>query len=139
MFLYEIGALTYFDKINEFNRAIEWREVLDSWAKDNNIKVFNPVITWLKEKNHTYSDKMIVDQNDYYINRANIAVASLDSIDYSPGSIYELARFKELKKPVIAFGVPHWSPHINSCISQRVDTIDDVIELLINEFHQGNF
>lgn len=139
MFIYEIGTLTYFSKQNQLHRAIGWRETLNKWAKDNNIPFFNPVETWNKEKNHTYSDKMIVMQNDYYINKADIAVASLDCIECSSGSIYELCRFKELRKPVIAFGKSNQSPHINVCISERVDTINDVIELLINEFDQGNF
>ena len=139
LFIYSIGALTYFAKRNEFYKATEWRNKLDAWAKDNGILTFNPAITWLKEINHTYSGKMIVDQNDHYINRSNIAVASLECLDYSPGSIYEFTRFKEQRKPLIAFGEPHWSPHINSCISERVNTIEDVIELLANEFHQGNF
>jgi nucleoside 2-deoxyribosyltransferase len=139
MFIYEIGVLTFFAKQNQLYRAIEWRDTLNKWCNDNNIRFFNPVETWNKEKNHTYSDKMIVDQNDYYINKADIAVVSLDSIDHSPGSIYELCRFKELRKPVIAFGKPNLNPHINSCISERVDTINDVIELLCNEFSQENF
>lgn len=139
MFLYEVGTLTYFAERNELYRAIKWREKLDAWAKDNGILTFNPVLTWNKEKNHTYSDKMIVAQNDHYINRSNMAVASLDCINYSSGSIYELTRFKELQTPVIAFGKPNQSSHINSCISERVDTLDEVIELLINEFDQGNF
>ena len=139
MFLYEVGALTYLDKINEFHKATEWRNKLDAWAKDNGIKVFNPAITWLKEKSHTYSGKLVVAQNDYYIDRSNIAVANLSYLDFSPGSIYELVRFKDLRTPVIAFGKPHWSPHINSCISERLNTVEDVIELLNVEFHQGNF
>jgi nucleoside 2-deoxyribosyltransferase len=140
MFIYEIGALTHLYKTNQFNKAIEWRQKLDNWAKDNGVGTFNPVLTWQKEINHTYGYGLVVDQNDYYINKSDIAVADLNFIDFSPGSIYELTRFKELRKPVIAFSDKmHWSPHINFSITQKVDTLEDVIELLTVEFDQGNF
>jgi nucleoside 2-deoxyribosyltransferase len=116
-----------------------WRKQLDDWCKYNNIKTFNPYLNFVVEKNHTYSDKLIVDQNEYYLNKADIMVCNLDDILESPGTQYELVRFKDMKKPVIAFGSPTWSPHINSCISQHCETLDDVIELICNEFDQSNF
>lgn len=140
MFIYEIGALTHYYKNNQIEKGLEWRVQLDNWARANDIKTFNPGITYLNEINHTYNSKLIVDQNDYYINKCDIAVANLNDIDFSPGSIYELVRFKELRKPVIAFGKNmHWSPHINSCISHQCDDLGEVIELLRNMFSQGNF
>lgn len=139
MFIYEIGTITHYHKQGEIYKAIDWRNELDKWAKENNIKTFNPSITFLNEINHTYNPRLCVDQNDYYINKSDIAVANLSDIGYSPGSIYELVRFKELRKPVIAFGDKHWNPHINSCISHQCETLEEVVELLINEFQQGNF
>ncbi len=139
MFIYTIGALTYYYKNNEFYKGLKWRNDLSDWAENANIKVFNPALNFINETNHTYNPKIVVDQNDYYINKCDIAVVNLDDIDYSPGSIYELVRFKELRKPVIAFGKRHWSPHINYCISHQCETLEDVIELLCNMFNQGNF
>lgn len=139
MYIYTIGALTYYHRNNRMEEALKWRNDLGVWAKENNIKIFNPALTYLKEINHTYTPKMAVEQNDYYINKCDIAVANLNHIDYSPGSIYELVRFKELRKPLIAFGDKHWSPHINCCISHQCDTLEEVIELLCNMFDQNNF
>lgn len=139
MFIYEIGALTYYHRNNEINKGLEWRNKLDVWALDNNILTFNPAKNFIREINHNYDPKLCVDQNDYYIDKCDIAVVNMNDIEYSPGSIYELVRFKELRKPVIAFGDKHWSPHINSCISHQCETLDDVIELLCNMFEQGNF
>jgi nucleoside 2-deoxyribosyltransferase len=143
MYIYEIGALTHYKKTNQMEKATEWRDTLDKWAKNNNIKTFNPAITFLKEIDHDYDPEMCVAQNDFYINKCDIAVVNIEDIDYSPGSIYELVRFKELRKPVIAFGCKgisgHWSPHIQSCVSQWCCTIDEVIELLCNMFSQNDF
>ena len=132
--MYEIGAITKYHNNNQIEKAINWRNKLDIWARDNNIKTFNPAVTYLKEINHTYDPDMCVAQNDFYINKCDMAVANLDDIDFSPGSIYELTRFKELRKPVIAFGKVHWSPHINYCISHQCEILDEVIELLCNMF-----
>jgi len=138
MFIYEAGTLTYYFKKNKFHNSTIWREKLDNWANDADCDTFNPAKNFVIEKNHTYSDKLVVDQNDYYINNSDICVVCIDDIDQSPGTIYELTRFKEQRKPVIAFGSQgkHWSPHINSCISEYCDTIEDVIDLLMNMFDQ---
>lgn len=137
MYIYTIGSLTWFAKNNKIDKAIGWRYELDQWAEDNSIKLFNPAKTFLKEQNHGYSNKMIVDQNEYFINKCDVAVAHLDKIDYSPGSIYELTRFKTQNKPVIAIGEKHWSPHIDSCISQYCVDVKEVIELLEIMFSQN--
>ena len=137
MYIYECGALTYYHRNNEMQKATEWREKLDKWA-NNNVKTYNPAKTFLKEINHTYDARACVDQNEYYLSKCDIMVVNLDDIDFSPGSIYELVRFKDMRKPVIAFGIKHWSPHINSCISNHCETLDDAIELIENMFDQGN-
>lgn len=139
MRIYEIGTLSYYHRINQIEKGLKWRQELDNWAKDNNIKTFNPALTFLKEINHSYDDKMCVDQNEYYINKCDIAVVNISDITYSPGSIYELVRFKSLCKPVIAFGEKHWSPHINSCISNYCKDLVEVQTLLINMFDQNGF
>lgn len=138
MYIYEIGSITYFAKNDELEKVSQWRDTLDDWANDK-INTFNPVKTYLRERNHSYCNKMIVDQNEYYINKCDIAVANLDKIDYSPGSIYELARFKMQGKPVIAIGEKHWSPHIDSCISQYCKDINEVLDLLDNMFDQNYY
>ena len=134
MYLYEAGTLTYYHRNNQIEKGLEWRSELDVWANDHNIRTFNPSKTYLKEINHSYSQYMCIAQNDYYINKCDICVVNLDDIDFSPGTIYEIVRFKELKKPVIGFGKKHWSPHINCCISHQCKNLDEVIELLENMF-----
>lgn len=137
MYIYMAGALTYYHNNNEIEKGLTWRNKLDEWARDNGIKTFNPALTFMIEQNHSYSPSMCVAQNDYYINKCDICIVNLDDIDYSPGTIYELTRFKELRKPVISFGRKSWSPHINYCVSNHCETLDEVIELLINMFGQS--
>jgi nucleoside 2-deoxyribosyltransferase len=143
MYIYEIGAITKHFKNNEMYKAIEWRDKLDRWANGVGVQTFNPVNTYLKEVNHSYDPSMCVAQNDFYIHKSDIAVADIEDIDFSPGSIYELTRFKELRKPVIAFNCKgvnkHWSPHVQSCISNWCCDLDEVIDLLCNMFGQNSF
>jgi nucleoside 2-deoxyribosyltransferase len=135
MYIYEIGCITYFYNADKPECAKEWRHDLDVWCADCGIKTFNPTITYDKEMNHFYDSKMCVDQNDYFLNKCDIAVVNLEEIVHSPGSIYELTTMKKQGKPVIAFGERNFiNPHIESCISQFCETLDDVKELITNMF-----
>ena len=138
MFIYEIGAITWYNKTDQMYRAMNWRKEIDLWAKDNYIETFNPAITYEKELNQEYNLNLCVVQNDYYINKCDIAIINLDNLDKSPGSIYELVRFKLLNKPVIAFGECDWSknPHIASCITQTCKNLEDVLNLISIMFDQ---
>lgn len=139
MYIYEIGCLSYYHRNNQIEKGQKWREQLDSFAKLHHIKTFNPALTFQKEINHSYDGRMCVDQNEFYLQKCDIAVANMSEIDFSPGSIYELVRFKTLGKPVVAFGEYHWSPHINSCISNYCKDLEEVQELLLNMFDQNGF
>lgn len=52
MYIYEAGCLTYNHKNNLFNLSTDWRDIIDNWADDNDVKVFNPAETFLSEKAH---------------------------------------------------------------------------------------
>ena len=141
MFIYTIGALTMYYRTGVPDKGRVWRRIVQAWGQDNDVQVFDPSITYERERNHLYDSKMCVDQNDFYISKCDIAIVNLDDLEDSPGSIYELVRFKEQRKPVIAFGTTKfdWSPHINSCISNKCESLDDAMELIVNMFDQGNF
>ena len=136
MFIYTIGALTHYHKKGESQKGRVWRNIVQNWGRDNCISVFNPSITYDREASHRYEPRMCVDQNDFFIQKCDIAIVNLDKLEKSPGSIYELVRFKEQKKPVISFGTSKfdWSPHINSCISNHCETLEEVLDLLSNMF-----
>lgn len=135
MYLYLAGALTYYYKKGQFDKATEWRNKIIEWCKDNNIKYFNPADTYLNERNHTYYYKLCVDQNRHFLDRADILIVNLNGIDYSPGTMWELTYASEKRKiPIIAIGHKHWSPHVMYGISHLCKNEDDVIEVLTNMF-----
>jgi len=114
MYIYMAGALTTHHRNNEIHRATIWRNSLSAWSHElKDMKTFNPAIAFLREKNHSYAPEMCVSQNEFYLAKCDIMIVDLNEIDSSPGTIYELVRFKDMRKPVVAFGVRHWSPHIN--------------------------
>lgn len=135
LYIYLAGSLSYLKRQDKFDIATEWRDEIDRWAIDNGVKTFNPAITFSKEINHGYSDSLIVRQNEFFLNKTTIMIVQLDYIDWSPGTVFEMATYKHMNKPVIAFGSETiWSPHIKECISQHCDNIEDVIEVLTNMF-----
>jgi nucleoside 2-deoxyribosyltransferase len=139
MEIYIAGTLTYFNLIDEWHRATEWRKQLIEFLDDNNIKYFNPVYTFEKQDNHNLDHKLIVQQNKYYLDRADIMIVSLDEILQSPGTQWEIVYASVVKNiPVIAIGDKHWSPHINYGISQYCKNVDEVLNVLCNMFDQNN-
>lgn len=140
LYIYEIGAISYWHKKGMDYKYLDWRMDLDNFALDNGFKTFNPGVTYQKEVNRKYNTILCVHQNDFYINQSTLAVANLEAIEHSPGSIYELVRFKLQNKPVIAFGECKWdwSPHLMSCISYRCKDLEEVKELLCTMFNQNN-
>jgi hypothetical protein len=123
----------------KFIEGTSWREKVDTFAGDLGIKTFNPMKTYLKEKPHTYNPRIFVDQNIYYLNKADMMIVNLDDINESPGTQFELCYFGLLKKPIISFGRPYWSPHVNYFIGQHLDSLENALELLVVEFDQNNF
>ena len=132
MYIYEIGAISCFYKSNQSELATSWRNIIDMWAgyKDN-VKTFNPTKYYRPDniKLNT-TDKLAVDQNEYFLNKCDFAIANLDNLMESPGSIYELVRFKIMGKPVIAFGQEQWSPHIKSCITYFAKDLENALDTI---------
>lgn len=135
MFIYLGGCLTYYHRTNQWDKATYWRNELVEFFKDNNIEYFNPVKSFEKEINHTYSNKMIVSQNKYYLDKTDILFMNLDDILQSPGSQYELTYAKECRNiPIITFGDKCWSPHISNCSTQHGNDYKEALEIFVNMF-----
>jgi nucleoside 2-deoxyribosyltransferase len=133
--LYLAGALTYHYKNKQFDKATKWRNKLIAWCDDNYIKYYNPANTYSNECNHTYNSKLCVDQNRYYLNKADILIVDLNDILESPGTQWEIVYASEVRKiPIIAFGQANWSPHIMYGISHLCKNEDEVVEVLANMF-----
>ena len=144
MFIYLGGSLTYLYKNNLSHLAIDWRNNLAKFCDDNDIKYFNPVKTFEIEENHSYNPKLCVDQNRFYLNKADILIMDFSNINHSPGSLWELFYALEVRHiPVIAYNLDvlslTWaqSSHISYGISHSCNYIDEVKEVLINMFGQS--
>lgn len=144
LYIYEAGSLTHLKNIDKFYLATEWRDKLDTWAFDNRALTFNPAKTFVQEQAHNFSGLMAVKQNNWYLSKTNIMVVQMDYIEYSPGTIYELTTKKHVypNDPVIAFALDNKnlhskSPHIESCITEFCNSIDEVINLLSVMFAQN--
>jgi len=107
MYIYTIGALTYYHRNNRMEEALKWRNDLGVWAKENNIKIFNPALTYLKEINHTYTPKMAVEQNDYYINKSDIILHVLNINEKRLGEKYDKLFESFLLKEYYLFNITH--------------------------------
>jgi hypothetical protein len=140
LYIYEIGAITYHYKNNEPEKALQWREDLDHFAKTYNIKTFNPTNGYTQNVDKSYNSQLCVDQNEFFLKQCNLAVANLSHIHESPGSIYELVRCKTLGIPVIGFGNFKWenTPHLQSCLSYKADNLNEAKKAIYDMFVMGD-
>lgn len=142
--LYMAGAIsTHFDN-KEYHKATQWRiqlaqKLLDLNADlcDNHFDWFDPTINF-EDNVYTANAKTVVQQNNYYLDKCDIMVVNLEDLDKSPGTIYEIVYFTIKNKPIIAFNnnkLIH-SPHISVGITDKLDTLDDVVEYLKSYYIQ---
>ena len=124
--VYLAGAITYFYKTEQPERATAWRDKAEKFFADYNMQCFNPC----KNENGDFADEMIVKQNIYYLDQCSIVLVNLDMITDSVGSIFELTYAQEHNKLVVAFGESHWfdRPHLKYLIDIKFDTLNEALE-----------
>ena len=142
MLIYQFGAISYYYNKNELWKAKLWREQQKYYFYDLPIsygfKFFNPVNDFeINIKNA--NQKSIVDQNRYYLQKADILTGCLDHIMESPGSMWEMFLASEMKKPVLTFGDISiiTNPHILNSITQHFNTMDEMCEYMIDMYGQS--
>lgn len=140
MLCYSAGAISHYarqgnDVFEE--KAIKWRIELKDKLSELGIKVFDPTLNF--DSNLSYNDKSIVFQNRYYLDKSDILIVNLAELDESPGTIWEIYRAVFKDKIILAFGWNDWyqSPHIKSSITERFDTLDEVVEYIKNLYSQN--
>lgn len=131
---YLIGSMTEYLNKNEFHKATEWRKEATSFLNCNNIKVFDPTRNF--NKNNNYCPSGIPMQNLYYIKKCGFALANLEYILKSPGSIFELSSFFVLQKPIIAYGQLTNYSHIDDILTMHFDTLQESLEYISNMYGQ---
>jgi nucleoside 2-deoxyribosyltransferase len=142
--IYMGGCISYFHCNNEYNKATAWRvklaqKLLDLNAKlcDNHFDWFDPTINF-EDNIHTANVRTVVQQNNHYLDKCDIMVVNLEQLDNSPGTIYEIVYYTIKNKPIIAFNYNKLihSPHISIGITEKLDTLDDVVEYLHSYYAQ---
>jgi hypothetical protein len=130
--------MSYWDKLNQFEeKAVKWRKYFISRLTPYGFELFDPTVNFSIDK--TFPGSVSVAQNDVFINASHAGIANTEAIEESPGSIYELTRFKDLHKPVFAFGERVIQPHINSCITEYFKNEDELIDFLVVMFCQKDY
>lgn len=132
--VYLAGAITYFYKTEQSERATAWRDKAEEFLNDYNIKCFNPC----KESPSCweYPQDGLIKQNYFYLNNCDIVLVNLDMINDSVGTIWELSMAWKDHKTVIAFGKTPWlkRPHMKSLIDVKFDTLDEALDYVVDMY-----
>ncbi len=135
LYLYLAGALSCYMNDGTFAKNTEWRDKIVCFCEDNDIRYFDPAITFKRELAHEYPAISCVHQNKFYLDKATILIACTNDILRSPGTQWELAYAKEVRRiPVITFGNLPQSPHLVYGNSMQLHNIDDVIEAIMTMY-----
>jgi nucleoside 2-deoxyribosyltransferase len=134
--VYLCGPITIFEKADRYQDAISWRISLGNKLKKNGINVFDPTVGF----DYAYglvSDKSVVQQNMYYLDKCDVIVANSNCLLDSLGSLYEIFYYGWMNKPVIILGkIDTYSPHVNGAITEQFATEDEIIDYLTNFYCQ---
>ena len=141
--IYLAGCMSYFYKNNEMDKAINWRyklidQLLDDIAEKCESKWdwFDPTLNF-EENYNAVNNKTVLQQNIFYLDKADIMVVNLDKLEESPGTIFEIIYLGLKGKPIIAFGYSEWikSPHISEYITIHLKE-DKIMTYLDNLYYQ---
>lgn len=133
--VYLAGAISYFYKTNQQERATIWREKAEKFLNDYDIKCFNPC----KEPKEcwSYPQNGLIKQNYFYLKNCDIILVNLDMINDSVGTIWELSIAWNEHKPVIAFGKTPWieRPHMKSLIDVRFNKLEEALNYISDMYY----
>lgn len=139
MNIYLAGAMSYWVKQGKLEeKAMGWRKEIKKYLSDK-YNIFDPTENFYI--NQTYPNNVIVAQNIYYLNKADLCVVNLEGIEYSPGTIFELAILRYRNIPILAFPdnyvFQNINPmHIKYCITGVFENVGDIIDHILNMYCQ---
>jgi len=129
--------MSHYLKINEADKMHQWRNEATTYLNDIGIRVFNPAKFFIT--NSSYNSIGILPQNKHYVkNDCGMALASLEYLEESGGSVWELGAFSIQDKPIIAFGETKWKDvaHIRDSISMHFNTLQEALEYIESMYVQ---
>lgn len=130
MLIYLAGCMSYYYENSESQKAEHWRNIAKERLKDIEISTFDPTLHY--KNNYLYDSDLMVQQNEYYLKKADIILVNLDDLDKSYGTIYELVYAHALGKPVLAFGNSTiWShPHLKHILQKYFRSLEEVLDFI---------
>lgn len=130
MLIYLAGCMSYYYENSESQKAENWRDIAKERLKDIGISIFDPTLHY--KTNYLYDSDLMVQQNEYYLKKADIILVNLDDLDKSYGTIYELVYAHALGKLILAFGnstiLSH--PHLKHVSINRFCNLDEVLDFI---------
>lgn len=132
--VYLAGAISYFYKTEQHDRATKWRDGAKEYLGQFDIKCFNPCDEpsdcW------QYPQGGLIKQNYFYLKNCDIILLNLDMINDSVGTVWEISMAWRDHKPVVAFGKTPWldRPHMLSLIDVKFDTLDQALEYIVDMY-----
>lgn len=130
MLIYLAGCMSYYYENNNPEKAEHWRGIAKEKLKDIGISTFDPTLHY--KNNYFYNSDLMVQQNEYYLNKADLILVNLDDLDKSYGTIYELVCAHALGKQILAFGstVIYGHPHLKHILQNCFGTLDEVLDFI---------
>lgn len=130
MLIYLAGCMSYYYENSESQKAEHWRYIVTERLKNIGISTFDPTLYYTT--NSSYDSDLMVQQNEYYLKKADIILVNLDDLDKSYGTIYELVYAHALEKPILAFGSTtiYGHPHLKHIIRNCFVSLSEVLEFL---------
>jgi len=122
--------MSYFARLGLFNQEAEqWRQWFKSQLARYDIKCFDPTVNF--KINLKQPSEGIVVQNDFFLDKCNMIIVNMKMIEQSPGTMYEIFKYKWQQKPVLAFGKYEKQPHIDSAIDVWFLAKEELLDYII--------
>lgn len=130
MLIYLAGCMSYHYENSESQKAEHWRYIATERLKDIEISTFDPTLHY--KTNYLYDSDLMVQQNEYYLKKADIILVNLDDLDKSYGTIYELVYAHALEKPILAFGrtIIYEHSHLKHILQKCFGSLEGVLDFI---------
>lgn len=131
MLIYLAGCMSYYYDSNNPEKAEIWRNIAEEKLQYNyDVFTFNPTLNY--ETNCKYNSVLMVQQNEYYLKKADLILVNLDDLDKSYGTIYELVYAHALCKPILAFGSAaiYSHPHLKHILKNCFKSLEEALEFI---------
>lgn len=140
-YVYLAGSITRYWQNNQLDKATHWRYKAKTMFDDVRIKSYDPCLNFKKNKHKQRKD--FLQENNLYLNKANIMLVDLGYICESGGTLFELSVAYNKGMIIVSFGdmsefkdeiFGHFKEIIKSGFN--FETSDEAINYIIDLYEQ---